>query len=138
MRLSSIYRKHQIHYNELYRRCQARRLSLVWKKVAGQIRTLGYVEFLPELLARRPDAGILSNNPAELPLIESETVFQQSRPPLNSASDWFVVYQCLGSYLSDSDCPRTCDNASDNMSVCMNWVSLSGSRDSRTKKHARL
>jgi hypothetical protein len=31
---------------------------------------------------RGPDAGILSDNPAELPLIESETVFKQSQPPL--------------------------------------------------------
>jgi hypothetical protein len=34
------------------------------------------------LLVRGPDAGILSDNPAELPLIESKTVFEQSRPPL--------------------------------------------------------
>src|SRR6266403_501300 len=34
------------------------------------------------LLARRPDTGILSTNPAELPLIDSETVFRQIRPPL--------------------------------------------------------
>jgi hypothetical protein len=33
---------------------------------------------------RGPDAGILSDNPAELPLIESETVFKQSQPPLQS------------------------------------------------------
>jgi hypothetical protein len=33
---------------------------------------------------RGPDAGILSDNPAELPLIESKTVFKQSRPPLSS------------------------------------------------------
>jgi hypothetical protein len=36
------------------------------------------------LLVRGPDAGILSDNPAELPLIESKTVFKQSRPPLFS------------------------------------------------------
>jgi hypothetical protein len=34
------------------------------------------------LLVRGPDAGILSDNPAELPLIESKTVFKQSQPPL--------------------------------------------------------
>ncbi len=34
------------------------------------------------LLAQGPDTGILHTNPAELPLIESETVFRQTRPPL--------------------------------------------------------
>ena len=34
------------------------------------------------LLARRPDTRILSTNPAELPLKDSETVFKQTRPPL--------------------------------------------------------
>jgi hypothetical protein len=38
------------------------------------------------LLVRGPDAGILSDNPAELPLIESKTVFKQSRPPLLAAT----------------------------------------------------
>ena len=33
------------------------------------------------LLAQGPDTGILHTNPAELPLIESETVFRQTRPP---------------------------------------------------------
>src|ERR1700733_2723628 len=33
-------------------------------------------------LARRPDTGILQTNPVELPLIESETVFRQTQPPL--------------------------------------------------------
>jgi hypothetical protein len=33
------------------------------------------------LRARRPDTGIPSTNPAELPLIDSETVFRQTRPP---------------------------------------------------------
>ena len=36
------------------------------------------------LLARRPDTRILSTNPPELPLKDSETVFKQTRPPLCS------------------------------------------------------
>jgi hypothetical protein len=45
------------------------------------------------LLVRGPDAGILSDNPAELPLIESKTVFKQSRPPLRAVNR---VQQCGG------------------------------------------
>ena len=37
------------------------------------------------LLAQGRDTGIPSTIPAELPLIESETVFRQTRPPLYAA-----------------------------------------------------
>jgi hypothetical protein len=38
------------------------------------------------LLAQGQDTGIITINPAEIPLIESETVFKQTRPPLIKVS----------------------------------------------------
>jgi hypothetical protein len=54
---------------------------------------VGFRRRLPRTrLEQGPDTGILQTNPAELPLIDRETVFRQSQPPHWAARTHVTAY----------------------------------------------